>query len=821
MTFENLSGKQFGQYELRELLGLGGMGAVYRGYQRSLKREVAIKVLTPQLAQQPDYITRFNREAETAATLEHRHIVPIYDYGTHQGTAYVVMRLLSGGTLTDRIALHTHQGLSLPSLGEVAQVLGQLAAALDYAHKRGVIHRDIKPSNVMFDDEGSAYLVDFGIAKLLYATASMTGTGMILGTPAYMAPEQWRAEDLTGAADQYALGVMVYALVTGRPPFDAPTPHALMYKHLNEPPPPPNTIRPDVPQSVADAIGHALAKAPEDRYPGVLTFARVFEEATRGHTGEATGFFTQQIIPATDSVTPPPRPHQLSAPAFSAPSGSLSPMDGSATVSRLLRARTLLHGRPAYGLMTLALVVTLVAVAGFILLGGDSSTNARNQAVVLPSDTPFKQGGIALLPAPDTPSATEMHPALVVSSATHTPSHTPTHTLTAAATITFTPSETFDLNATANALVNARLTQIAENWTDTPTPDLEATAEALLIVAMTGTAAAWTDTPTATDTMTATLTHTPTATLTPSPTATRTIRPTNTPTSTPTRTPALRPTNTRVPPSPTPRVPVGCEGFLPPRLSPGERACVSDVEPNNIRPYPGSPDSEIIAQIPPGGVFNVLDGPECVRAMVTVWYYVEYNGTVGWTAEGSKRINTYWLSPLPCPRETYSDDYSYLVPKLDGTVLEITEDGDQLNVRNTPSLNGQKIDTLLWGDRVLWTGRLTHTDNYTWYEVKLYSERTAYIAYTPDWLVARNPAQTTPGIHIGATICITHEGDDTHLRNQPSVINSREIQTLYEGNALTVIGGPTYSEYFLWWELRLPDGRTGWAVDVPTWWVVQ
>ena len=215
MTIENLTGHSLGQYLLRELLGRGGMGAVYRSYQASLKREVAVKVLDPQLAQQPGYAERFNLEAETAARLEHHHIIPVYDYGTQDGLSYVVMRLLTGGTLTQRMAASASAALSQPSLSDVVDVLKQLASALDYAHSAGVIHRDIKPSNVMFDNHGQAYLVDFGIAKLTQASQALTVSGALMGTPLFMAPEQWRSEEPTPAMDQYALGVMTYLLVTG------------------------------------------------------------------------------------------------------------------------------------------------------------------------------------------------------------------------------------------------------------------------------------------------------------------------------------------------------------------------------------------------------------------------------------------------------------------------------------------------------------------------------------------------------------------------------------------------------------------------------
>ncbi|MCD4685442.1 MAG: serine/threonine protein kinase, partial [Anaerolineae bacterium] len=185
MGIQDLSGHLFGQYELRELLGAGGMGAVYRAYQSNLKREVAIKVMPPTLAADANFLTRFSREAETAAALEHPHIIPVYDYGVEGGTSYIVMRLLSGGTLTDRLTQRTTRAFPMPSLGEVGHILMQLASAFDYAHNQGVIHRDIKPGNIMFDNHGNAFLVDFGIAKILASTAALTATGAVLGTPLY------------------------------------------------------------------------------------------------------------------------------------------------------------------------------------------------------------------------------------------------------------------------------------------------------------------------------------------------------------------------------------------------------------------------------------------------------------------------------------------------------------------------------------------------------------------------------------------------------------------------------------------------------------
>jgi serine/threonine protein kinase len=273
MNMQDLSGQTLGQYTLEELLGTGGMGAVYRAYQAALNRSVAVKVMPVTLAAEADFVDRFHREAETAAALEHPHIIPVHDYGVHEDTSYIVMRLLPGGTLADRMAHRAANNLPGPSLSEIDTLLHQLAGAFDYAHSRGVIHRDIKPSNIMFDDQGNAFLVDFGIAKLLQSTSTaLTATGAVLGTPLYMAPEQWRAEQPGPSTDQYALGVTLYQLLTGRVPFEAPTPYGLMHKHLNEQPPAPHLVRPDLPQALTTTLQRALAKDTTNRHgirPGI------------------------------------------------------------------------------------------------------------------------------------------------------------------------------------------------------------------------------------------------------------------------------------------------------------------------------------------------------------------------------------------------------------------------------------------------------------------------------------------------------------------------------------------------------------------------
>lgn len=301
MDSENLSSTQFGQYTLQELIGVGGMGAVYLADQPGLKRKVAIKVLNGSTATDEDYAERFAREAQMAASLEHPHIVPVYDHGTTpDGISYVVMRLLTGGSLSQRLDQLKKRSETLPSLTETAKLLRQMASALDYAHGKRVIHRDIKPNNIMFDEQGNSYLVDFGIARLVADQTTsnvLTQTGMMVGTPAYMPPEIWRGEDWSRAADQYALGIVIYEMVSGKPPFSAPTLYQLISLHLNEMPQPPNYEREEVPDTVTPVLQRALSKDPNDRYGSVGELASAFEDAIRQAEPEhtTTGFFQMPL----------------------------------------------------------------------------------------------------------------------------------------------------------------------------------------------------------------------------------------------------------------------------------------------------------------------------------------------------------------------------------------------------------------------------------------------------------------------------------------------------------------------------------------------
>jgi ligand-binding sensor domain-containing protein len=307
-------GKTLGPYQILEQVGQGGMATVFRAYQPSMDRYVAVKILPRHLSEDKSFVGRFSQEARTLARLQHPHILPVHDYGEEDGLTYLVMRYVQAGTLKDLIA---RQG-PLP-LDDAARILEQVGRALDYAHSQGVLHRDIKPSNVLVDERGDTFLTDFGIAKLVAETAQFTASGAIIGTPAYMAPEQGMAEPVDHRCDIYALGVVLYELVTGRVPYEAETPLAVMLKHINDPLPLPRQLRPGLPEAVERVILKAMAKSPDDRFQS----AREMIEALRTAVAEVPAARTQQeTVAATQKATvrapsvrrPPTRPAAAAPP---------------------------------------------------------------------------------------------------------------------------------------------------------------------------------------------------------------------------------------------------------------------------------------------------------------------------------------------------------------------------------------------------------------------------------------------------------------------------------------------------------------------------
>jgi len=301
-------GQTIGPYQILSQIGQGGMATVYKAYHPAMDRYVALKVLPRQLAASREFTGRFEHEARLIAKLEHAHILPVHDYGAADGYSFLAMRYVEAGTLKDRL----QAGPLTPD--EIDRYFTQLADALDYAHAVGVIHRDLKPSNVLIDKRGNLFLTDFGIAKLLEGSPAFTTTGAMIGTPAYMSPEQAQGLRVDLRTDIYSLGVVLYEMVTGRVPFEADTPLAVILKHVSEPLPLPTSVKPDVPPAVERVLLKALAKQRDDRFATTADFIAAWQAARPAlramaeppAAGQRTFVATAPTAPPAPTPTPLP-----------------------------------------------------------------------------------------------------------------------------------------------------------------------------------------------------------------------------------------------------------------------------------------------------------------------------------------------------------------------------------------------------------------------------------------------------------------------------------------------------------------------------------
>ena len=278
------AGTRMGRYRLSRRLGEGGMAEVFLGYDEEMCRAVAVKVVD---SREFEFVLRFQREIETIGSLAHEHILPVFDYGEQGEWRYLVMQYVAGGTLRERL----QNGPLAP--GEAGHILRQVASALQCAHARGIIHRDIKPSNILLRGD-YAYLADFGLARELDKASSLTKTGSLLGTPEYMAPELAH-EEVSASVDIYALGVVLYQMLTGRVPFSGNSVLSIYWKHLQEAPVPPSRLNPTLPPAVDAVVLRALAKDPRQRFQTADALARAYDLALEAVPRTLSTVNTQEL----------------------------------------------------------------------------------------------------------------------------------------------------------------------------------------------------------------------------------------------------------------------------------------------------------------------------------------------------------------------------------------------------------------------------------------------------------------------------------------------------------------------------------------------
>jgi serine/threonine protein kinase len=370
---EHLTGRKLGKYELHERLGSGGMAEVYKGYHATLARYVAVKILHPFLREDATFKERFEREAQNVARLRHPNIVQVYDFDQdpETGLYYMVMEYIDGPPLDKYLFDLEAEGQWIP-LPEAIRIIKEIGGALSYAHSQDMVHRDLKPANVMIDSDGHAVLTDFGIARMVTGP-QMTASGQMIGTPAYMSPEQGLGQHVDHRSDIYSLGIMLYQLATGALPYMADTPIAIVLQHVNHPLPPPSEIAPDVPRGLERILYKALAKLPEERYQSV--------DEMIVHLDDLESAETMSIPPST-----------ISARAVSASASAVRPDIAAVSASRR-RSSGLLFAIGGVVLAILAVVVGLLLVlSGVIPLGQIGSASLPT-----PTGTPIRE----TTPTPD------------------------------------------------------------------------------------------------------------------------------------------------------------------------------------------------------------------------------------------------------------------------------------------------------------------------------------------------------------------------------------------------------------------------------------
>ena len=311
------------RYLIEEMLGQGGMSAVYKASDPNLKRVVAIKMIHMHLSSDPDFIQRFEQEASGVAQLRHPRIIQVYDFNQDEGVYYMVLEFVPGENLQDHLKRINEDGRKL-SISNVTEYMIDVCDAVDYAHRRGMIHRDIKPANIMLSLTGEAILMDFGIAKIV-GSQRHTATGAVVGTAMYMSPEQIKGESPDLRSDIYSLGVTLFEMASGRPPFKADSAMTLMMMHINDPVPDPKKLNPDVPDDLVSIINKALAKDPNDRYQTAAEMASSLRKLLARLNSSS---FAERSAPAATMIEEMPNPYT----SMDATSLDISPVGSDGTV---------------------------------------------------------------------------------------------------------------------------------------------------------------------------------------------------------------------------------------------------------------------------------------------------------------------------------------------------------------------------------------------------------------------------------------------------------------------------------------------------------
>ena len=365
------------RYLIDEMLGQGGMSAVYKATDPNLKRVVAVKMIHTHLSDNPDFVKRFEEEAASVAQLRHPGIIQVYDFNQDDDVYYMVLEFVPGETIQDHLKRLNESGRRLP-VSKVMEYMANICDAVDYAHQRGMIHRDIKPANIMLNTQGQVILMDFGIAKIV-GGQSHTATGAVVGTAMYMSPEQIRGEQPDRRSDIYSLGVTLYEMVSGQPPFQADSAMTLMMMHVNDPVPDPRKLNPEVPDVLIAIINKALAKNPNDRYQTAAEMASAFRAALGG-----IGSSTSVELPAAGATMLEELP--------SMPEAGVTAMEeipsGAATEGTMVESSPISTSAPASAAKT--------DVGGTMIESPPASPATPTPKVAEPGGKPVKKSGLSM-----------------------------------------------------------------------------------------------------------------------------------------------------------------------------------------------------------------------------------------------------------------------------------------------------------------------------------------------------------------------------------------------------------------------------------------